>query len=118
MQAIRNRLTWNLVVQHPVTPNETITNGTDDARARFFRDRLSDAIETLTPLFEANCTRKVALKCWDQVFATTFFGDRSEVAVTAAASLLRAVSAVPVPAVGPFTFPNVPRVDDKPRGFG
>ena len=32
MKAIRDRLNWNLVVQHPVTPNETITSGTDDAR--------------------------------------------------------------------------------------
>ena len=50
-----------LVVAHPVTPNETITSGTDDARARFLRDRLTDAIETLAPLLEYNCTRKQAL---------------------------------------------------------
>jgi hypothetical protein len=35
MKVIRDRLTWNLVVKHPVTPNETITTGVDDARARF-----------------------------------------------------------------------------------
>ena len=116
MKAIRNRLAGNLVIQHPVTPNETITNGTDDARARFFRDRLSEAIETMAPLFGADCTRKSASKCWDRVFATTFFSDRLDVAAKAAVSLLRAGSAAP--AVGPFTFPNAPRVDDKPRGFG
>ena len=116
MKAIRDRLAWNLVIQHPVTPNETITNGTDDARARFFRERLSDAIETMVPLFGMDCTRKSALKCWDKVFATTFFSDRGDVAAKAAVSLLRAGSAAP--AVAPFTFPNVPRVDDKPRGFG
>jgi hypothetical protein len=116
MKAVRDRLAWNLVIQHPVTPNETITNGMDDARARFFRDRLSEAVETMAPLFGADCARTNALKCWDKVFATTFFSDRPDVAAKAAASLLRAGSAAP--AVGPFTFPNVPRVDDKPRGFG
>jgi hypothetical protein len=116
MKAIRDRLAWNLVIQHPVTPNETITNGTDDARARFFRERLSDAIETLVPLFGMDCTRKLALKCWDKVFATTFFSDRADIAAKATVSLLRAASGVP--AIAPFTFPNVPRVDDKPRGFG
>ena len=116
MKAIRDRLAWNLVIQHPVTPNETITNGTDDARARFFRDRLSEAIETMAPLFGADCTRTSALKCWDKAFITTFFSDRGDVAAKAAASLLRAGSAAA--ALAPFTFPNTPRVDDKPRGFG
>lgn len=117
MKAIRDRLAQSLVVHHPVTPNETITNGTDDARARFFLDRLSEAIETMATLFGSDCTRKSALKCWDKTFATTFFSDRGDVvAAKAAVSLLRTGSAAP--AVGPFTFPNVPRVDNKPRGFG
>jgi len=115
MKAIRDRLNWNLVVAHPVTPNETVTSGTDDARARFLRDRLTDAIEILAPLSEYNCTRKHALKCWDKVFATTFFSDRDEASAKAAASLLRGASVAPA---APFSFPNVPRRDDKPRGFG
>ncbi len=115
MKAIRDRLNLNLVVAHPVTPNETITKGTDDASARFLRVRLTDAIDTLAPLFEPNCTRAKALKCWDKVYATTFFSDR-EAKAGARASLLK-VSSV-APAAGAFTFPNVPRIDDKPRGFG
>jgi hypothetical protein len=47
MKAIRDRLKGNLVVQHPVTPGETITSGNDEARARFLRDRLSEALDTL-----------------------------------------------------------------------
>jgi hypothetical protein len=70
----------------------------------------------MAPLFGSDCTRKSALKCWDKVFATTFFSDRGDVAAKAAVSLLRVGSAAP--AIGPFTFPNVPRIDDKPRGFG
>lgn len=116
MKAIAVRLRWSLVVAHPVTPNETITSGTDDARARFLRDRLDEAIETMAPLFDSNCDRKKALKCWDKVFATTFFSDREDAIAKAGASLLRSGSAAP--AAGPFVFPNAPRVDDKPRGFG
>ena len=78
MKAIRDRLNFDLVVKHPVTPNETITKGNDDASARFLRDKLTEAIDTLAPLFDSNCTRKTALKCWDKVFATTFFSERGE----------------------------------------
>jgi len=78
MVAIRDRLNWNLQVAHPVTPDDYITSGPDDARARSFRDKLTEAISTLRPLFEFDCTRERALKCWDKVFATTFFSERLE----------------------------------------
>lgn len=78
MSAIRDRLNWNLVVAHPVTPGDTITSGSDDAKARCFREKLTEAINTLAPLFDAHCTREKALKCWDKVFATTFFSERLE----------------------------------------
>lgn len=78
MVAIRDRLKWNLQVAHPVTPGDYITSGADDARARCFRDKLTDAIGVLQPLFSADCTRERALKCWDKVFATTFFSERFE----------------------------------------
>lgn len=116
MKAIRDRLNWNLVVKHPVTPNETITKGDDDASARFLRDRLTEAIDSLDPLFDHDCTRQKALKCWDKVFATTFFMDRYDPKKEAKAGLLKGASVAP-PA-GAFTFPNAPRRDDKPRGFG
>lgn len=116
MKAIRDRLNWNLVVKHPVTPNETITKSNDDARAKFLRDRLTEAIDTLDPLFDPACSRTKALKCWDKVFATTFFSDRDKPKKEAKAGLLKEASVAP-PA-GVFTFPNAPRWDDKPRGFG
>lgn len=78
MVAIRDRLNWDLQIAHPVTPDDYITNGADDARARYFRDKLMDAIDALQPLFDPDCTRKRALKCWDTVFATTFFSERLE----------------------------------------
>ena len=116
MKAIRDRLNWNLVVAHPVTPNETITLGVDDAHASFLRDKLGEAVDTLAPLFEHGCTRKQALKCWDTVFATSFFGEREEARAKAATTLLGGASVAP--AASGFAFPDVPRRDDKPRGFG
>ena len=50
--AIRNRLNWNLQIEHPITPNEYITSGFNDAQARFFRDKLTHAIDKLEPLFQ------------------------------------------------------------------
>ncbi len=76
MEAIRNRLNWNLVVEHPVTPDSTITTGTDDPKAKFLRDKLSDALRNLEPLFNSDCTSEKARKCWDKVFATDFFSAR------------------------------------------
>ena len=102
MVAIRDRLNWNLVVAHPVTPGDTITNGSDDAKARCFREKLTEAIDTLAPLFDTDCTREKALKYWDKVFATTFFSERLEdeqrasllaPAIISSAALLGATSA-------------------------
>ncbi|MXZ28658.1 hypothetical protein F4212_08680 [Candidatus Poribacteria bacterium] len=86
MLAIRDRLNWDLEIAHPVTPGEYITSGAHDARARSFRDKLTDAIDTLRPLFRSDCTRERAVKCWDKVFATTFFSERLENEKRAAAS--------------------------------
>jgi len=86
MVAIRDRLNWDLQVAHPVTPGDFITSGPDDARARCFRDKLTEAIDTLQPLFETDCRRERALKCWDKVFATTFFSERLEEEQRAAAA--------------------------------
>lgn len=78
MVAIRDRLNWDLEIAHPVTPADYITNGPNDAKARCFREKLDEAIVTLDPLFDTDCTRERALKSWDKVFATTFFSERLE----------------------------------------
>ena len=84
--AIRNRLRFNLEVANPVTPDQYITSGIDDARARLFREKLADAINSLGPLLDYDCTREQALACWDKVFATTFFSDRLENELRASAT--------------------------------
>lgn len=93
MVAIRNRLQWNLQIAHPVTPNDYITKGVDDAQARFFRDKLTDAINELQQLFEHDCTREQALKCWDKVFYTAFFCERLEDERRASSSTSNTISA-------------------------
>ena len=102
MRAIRDRLELNLVVNHPVTPNETITNGTGDSKARVLKEKLTDAIGWLTVLFKSDCTRKEALAAWDKVFNTDYFSERLEAEIKEAASagilnagILRDQSAVP-----------------------
>jgi hypothetical protein len=115
MRAVRDRLDLSLVVAHPVTPNEAITSGSDDTNARFLREKLSEALETLAPLFEANCTRTKALRCWDRVFSTTFFSARNASKAEARATLLKVATVAPPTSA--FSFPNAPRVDNKPRGF-
>ena len=93
MIAIRDRLDRNTVIGHPVTPNETITTGNPDAKAAFFRDRLKEAIDNLDPLFDDDCDRETALKCWDRVFNTTFFSERYQPETDAK-------SALSAPAIG------------------
>lgn len=92
MHAIRDRLQWDLVVRHPVTSGDTITVGQEDAKAVLLRDKLSEALRWLEPLFKADCTRNEALACWDRVFNTTFFSERGEEEARAAASLVKPVA--------------------------
>lgn len=78
MRAMRDRLKWDLVVNHPIANNNPITKGSSDARARFLRERLSDAIRWLEPTHEHGCPRTTALKCWDKVYDTDFFIKRDD----------------------------------------
>lgn len=76
MVAMRNRLSSNLGVAHPTVDGEMLTSGPGDGRTKFLCERLSWAVNELAVLCRPNCTRVQALKAWDKVFDTTFFGDR------------------------------------------
>ena len=78
MVAIRDRLNWNLEIQHPTVEGEMLTKGPDDSRARFLREKLEWAIGELGVLFQWDCNGEQALKAWDKVFNTEFFVDRLE----------------------------------------
>jgi len=87
MNAMHDRLSLSLVVKHPVTPDDTITNGDDDPRARTLKEKLSDAISWLKVLFDPGCTREQALAAWDKTYNTEFFSKRlDEEAVKKAAA--------------------------------
>lgn len=86
MKAMRDRLNMSLIVKHPVTPDDTITKGDADPKAAYLRERLSEAIEWLQPLFSSDCDRETAMKCWDKVFNTSFFSERVEKRDAAAAA--------------------------------
>lgn len=87
MQAIYDRLTVSLEVDHPVTPGTKLTKGPDDPETAFFRDKLSDALKDLAVLDDAACTRKKALAAWDKVFNTDFFSQRESSKVAPVASV-------------------------------
>lgn len=87
IKGIRDRLNWDLEIKHPVTPGGWLTNGSDDAKSKFFLEKLQTAVADLQPLFEPDCTREKALKCWDKVFNTTFFSDRYEQEMSKSAAL-------------------------------
>lgn len=73
MKAIRNRLNYNLKVEHPIRGNGYITSGEADPKAMFLRDKLTEALDNLEPLHEPDCTSARARKCWDKVFYTDYF---------------------------------------------
>jgi hypothetical protein len=112
MKAIRDRLNSSLEVAHPVTPGDSLTKGTDDAKSKFLRSKLTDALGWLDVLFDPNCTRTQALAAWDKVFNADYFSNRDTATSKASASLLR--NATPV---GGLTFPNRPVTPRNPGGF-
>jgi hypothetical protein len=112
MKAIRDRLELSLEVSHPVTPNESLTKGVDDAKTKFLRTKLTDALSWLEILFDPKCSRAQALAAWDRVFNTDYFSNRDTTTNKASASLLR--NAIPV---GGLSFPNRPVTPRNPGGF-
>ena len=75
MRAIHSRLNGNLEVSHPVR-DEKLTKGSNDAQTKFLREKLSEALDHLTPLFDLDCSRLKALKAWKNVFNHQFWADQ------------------------------------------
>lgn len=76
MSAIRDRLYCSLQILHPVVRNEELTNGPDDSKTGFLRDKLDWALAKLAVVHDPGCTRADALAAWDEVFNTEFFSNR------------------------------------------
>jgi hypothetical protein len=94
LRAISDRLELDLVIKHPVTPNETITNGSDDPSARFFREKVKEGLELLKILDDPSCTRTQALAAWDKFYATDYFSKRDDTKARAAESASVAAPAI------------------------
>lgn len=75
-KAVRDRLENDLVVKHPVTPDSTITSGDEDPKAKFLKEKLTEALADLDVLFASDCTKDKAMKAWDNVFNTTYFTEK------------------------------------------
>jgi hypothetical protein len=113
IKTMRDRLEFSLEVRHPVTPNETITSGPDDARALFLKERLSQALSWLSVLFETDCSRKQALGAWDLVFNSSYFSDKLEEEETAKSNVVPAyVSSSVISTPGRVVTPRAPFGED------
>lgn len=73
MVNIYQRLSIDLIVRHPLTPNETITKTVSDPKAKFFKDRTFKAISRLQKLFSKDCNYQIARRAWNSVFRTKYF---------------------------------------------
>lgn len=75
MQAIRQRLEYNKVIQHPTLHGENITH-TDDARPNYFKERLAENLKHLEVLDQYDCSHASAMAAWDKVFCTDWFSNQ------------------------------------------
>lgn len=72
MVSIRDRLNGTLVVMHPIL-DTPLTNGHEDGKAKFFREKLDEAISKLEVLLADDCTSEKAMKAWDKAYSSDFF---------------------------------------------
>jgi hypothetical protein len=114
-KAIKKRLDLSLQIEHPTEAGRLLA-AADNEEVAFFRDCLADALKKLEVLDDANCSREKALKAWDSVFNTDFFGKRDVAKAESARGLLRAAAVAPA-VVPALAFPNTPVIPNKPAGF-
>lgn len=69
MAAIKDRLANNKEVENPVIDGELLTSKLEyQAQVEHLYNRLVEAMDELSVLFKADCTRKKAMKAWHWVF--------------------------------------------------
>lgn len=73
---IEDRLLRDTLIEHPVLRGEFICGPGKDSTVRFMRDRLTEGLERLGPVFEG-CGRQQALARWDAFFNENFLRDRA-----------------------------------------
>lgn len=75
-QAIDAKLQKSTDIDHPVLDTKLASDG--DEQVVFFRDCISDALNTLKVLDTADCKRADARNAWDEVFDTTDFTNQPD----------------------------------------
>jgi hypothetical protein len=73
--AIKDRLDRSLQIRHPVLIGKNLAEWDDDG-VKFFRSCLESALNILSVLDNAGCTRNQARKAWNEVFNTNYFTDQ------------------------------------------
>lgn len=115
---ISARLKISTAVDHPVTFQHPRLANEGDSKVEFFRDCLSDALESLKVLDDHEKSKKQACRAWDNVFNADFFAakyeDSQSKALAAHTSLVR--PAVAAGGAG-MTFPPKPIQPNKSQGF-
>jgi len=73
MKAIKQRLDWDLAVEHPVI--DEVLAGNDDPKTKFLREKLAENLKHLEVFDDPDCTKSDALRAWKNVFNDDFFED-------------------------------------------
>ncbi len=74
MVGIRDRLRFSKDIVNPVDSSLYLTaRDTDKTRVENLEEKLDFAIDKLSPLFSANCTRLMALQAWNCVFDHSYW---------------------------------------------
>ena len=76
MRAIKDRLSYNDAVEHPVLKENIVDSG--DAKTKFFKEKLEDNLKYLEVLDDVNCSHKDAMTAWDKVFSSDWFSSQPD----------------------------------------
>lgn len=75
-KAIRNKLSWEQAVKHPVLDENIVEDG--NAKARFLHDKLDEKLKHLDVLDEWDCDHAKAMSAWDNFFDTDWFSQQPD----------------------------------------
>ena len=73
MKSIKERLDWDLSVEHPVVDENLAED--DDPKTRFLHQKLAENLKHLEILDNDDCTKADALRAWKKVFNDDYFDD-------------------------------------------
>jgi hypothetical protein len=75
-KAIRDKLSWQQAVQHPVLDENIIEEG--NAKAKYLHDKINDKLKHLDVLDEGDCDHAKAMSAWDKFFNTDWFSQQPD----------------------------------------